>query len=1195
MKKLMTVIAACVTGLAAWATDTVALNDVFDATKVDADTWQTGWAGDDVLTNAEKAALKTVSDVQVLHIETGSSPLSRLVTKDGSMYTATDKVYFDVEADLLGQVLDDVPLSTLPETAKFALFLLDGNLVEEAPNGTNLYAIVRNPYDTTGGKALVRLTTEADQLAALLAGKARVTIQGYKNVLSSGECMGFRVYLGGEIASEGGTQTYVQPLKIAALYAISTDNAINWTDAFISTTYLADKVVSTFSEETTRMTVLLSCLDGNAEVEKFDLVGNADISTVTITDSDLAFIPAETAQAKVTLKDVTITAVDPADAYANGILTKSCTITVSSDKPIIKVTGGDAYLESKGNNQWAYTFASGNDIAFTGLDAAATVTIGGTATSYATFAEAVAAIASETQAVELKLGQDVASSSEVSLSGADITIDLYGHTLTGGDPESYSEVINVSSGKTTITDTSDAKNGRIVVSDEVSDEAQAAVAISSGELVINAGIFDGAVSFIEGALSISGGSFRKAENGTDAFALASYLSSATAASGQIGDVDYWVVTAGEAPSTYTVTFVTAYGTAPQAQTGIAKNGRAAKPETDPVDESGVYKFLGWFAPDATDAFDFGNTAITANITLTAKWEAKGWADYLGDADTDGAYKIDDEDDLIALQANAKTLGTANITFKLTGNIALTKAWKSIGLDKGDVYSFDGTFNGNGKTISNVVFADLANGNKDSNANNYRGFFGKVSSTGVIKNLTVSGTGFGTVASTEYGCALIVGVLDGGTITNCTAEGTITSGTHNAGGICIKLNTGKILGCTNKVNVTGNYTKVGGVCVFSNNGGTIEDCVNEGSVTAVGDNTNVNAGRDGVGGIIGYAQNGTLTIKNCTNKGVISKGVGACACNAVGQIIGYYSSGTLVLEGTNTVLPGYSTIGVTADWNNKASPVEYGTSDAYLQNVSGLNYAVLPAVDDLVTLVKDDALAADKTNKVMAHGRTYTLAATDSKVTFDESLNTVTVALADTLTNDYEIAKAVVGEASDKVTTYSVAAKSVEPTYEPVDAGSETTCNSQTEADALKAAIEASKTTMIKTPTGVPEDFNKTAYVGLFEVKVVEVSSGSYAVDVVLTSQATTDLQAQVDADVKLVELTKIAAAGDEGTVATEVTTTPGLYYTVYSGSETPATLTQDGDSVLATGEKMSLSFKKLGTRGFYKIGVSVQKIEKQAK
>ena len=128
MKKLMTVIAAVATGLSALTGAAAASagslpENVFDATKVTAVTdeyvdtvWTNGWGGADVITNSEKAVLQNnASEEQVLHIETGNTPLSRLVKGDGSPFSVSDKVYFDVQADLLGQVLDDVPLSTLPE------------------------------------------------------------------------------------------------------------------------------------------------------------------------------------------------------------------------------------------------------------------------------------------------------------------------------------------------------------------------------------------------------------------------------------------------------------------------------------------------------------------------------------------------------------------------------------------------------------------------------------------------------------------------------------------------------------------------------------------------------------------------------------------------------------------------------------------------------------------------------------------------------------------------------------------------------------------------------------------------------------------------------------------------------------------------------------------------------------------------
>ncbi len=67
--------------------------------------------------------------------------------------------------------------------------------------------------------------------------------------------------------------------------------------------------------------------------------------------------------------------------------------------------------------------------------------------------------------------------------------------------------------------------------------------------------------------------------------------------------------------TYTVTFDTVDGGTIEAQT--VREGSSATAPTEPTKEH--YTFGGWFAKDATEAFDFANTPITADITLTAKW------------------------------------------------------------------------------------------------------------------------------------------------------------------------------------------------------------------------------------------------------------------------------------------------------------------------------------------------------------------------------------------------------------------------------------------------------------------------------------------------------------------------------------------------------------------------------------------------
>jgi uncharacterized repeat protein (TIGR02543 family) len=52
---------------------------------------------------------------------------------------------------------------------------------------------------------------------------------------------------------------------------------------------------------------------------------------------------------------------------------------------------------------------------------------------------------------------------------------------------------------------------------------------------------------------------------------------------------------------------------------VALNAKATEP--DPAPTKTGNDFLGWFAEGATAAFDF-NTAITADVTLTAGWSQK---------------------------------------------------------------------------------------------------------------------------------------------------------------------------------------------------------------------------------------------------------------------------------------------------------------------------------------------------------------------------------------------------------------------------------------------------------------------------------------------------------------------------------------------------------------------------------------------
>lgn len=92
---------------------------------------------------------------------------------------------------------------------------------------------------------------------------------------------------------------------------------------------------------------------------------------------------------------------------------------------------------------------------------------------------------------------------------------------------------------------------------------------------------------------------------------------------------YFETTAGDDGAIqYTVSFNTDGGT-PQVANQLVNAGTMATEPTDAVTKEG-YTFAGWFADGASTKFDFANTAINNDITLTAHWTTAG-----GDTPTPG--------------------------------------------------------------------------------------------------------------------------------------------------------------------------------------------------------------------------------------------------------------------------------------------------------------------------------------------------------------------------------------------------------------------------------------------------------------------------------------------------------------------------------------------------------------------------------
>ena len=174
------------------------------------------------------------------------------------------------------------------------------------------------------------------------------------------------------------------------------------------------------------------------------------------------------------------------------------------------------------------------------------------------------------------------------------------------------------------------------------------------------------------------------------------------------------------------------------------------------------------------------------------------------------------------------------------------SWEPIG--KNDYgYQYRGTFDGNGKTITNLYI--------NASQNNV-GLFG-YTSKGTIKNLTFE---YANVTNTGVFTGILVGYATGDANTSKLQNIKISNtcqmkGGKETGGIAGDLDYANAYNCVNYATVQGNY-RVGGLFGYCyNEKNSITTCANYGNVTA----TSTDAG-----GLVGDFVSGT--IQDCANYG-----------------------------------------------------------------------------------------------------------------------------------------------------------------------------------------------------------------------------------------------------------------------------------------------------------------------------------------
>ena len=479
-------------------------------------------------------------------------------------------------------------------------------------------------------------------------------------------------------------------------------------------------------------------------------------------------------------------------------------------------------------------------------------------------------------------------------------------------------------------------------------------------------------------------------------------------------------------------------------------------------------------------------ADVTSLTVDAAPEYT-WADYLGEA-VEGVYLIDSAAEFALFQKGVATLGSKDISFALSQDIALdvpadgSASTPGIGVQnakdmvnsatevaKFQAGAFQGTFDGGNFTLSGVVLPRT----------DYVGLF-QSAYNATIKNLKVSlgnATGFAT-GTENCGGGVIAGVTVNTTIENCE---TLVAGEFNT----FSSNKG-----------------MGGIVGYAAGGTTLKNCVNNLNITSTGN--------EKAGGLIACAQDGTYSgftgrvIESCTNNGNVYCGVAGKEWTA--GLVSYASSavtikGTCAQNGTVTGNGGkqYSIIAssaegpVTVDANAVITTTLTSLAPSK-QVVDGLNFATIATSDSgsTATFKFNAAAVAGANLKVMMGGQTITLANVGDSITLDTTLASATV------TTTAENA-----EVTQDGNVYTVASTAVEDW--PEDPANDTEIQGKTAAQAFEldetdplAEADAVKLATWAKANSVAFADRKTAFVGEANVATVK----AYLLNVAPADEAT---------------------------------------------------------------------------------------------
>ena len=252
------------------------------------------------------------------------------------------------------------------------------------------------------------------------------------------------------------------------------------------------------------------------------------------------------------------------------------------------------------------------------------------------------------------------------------------------------------------------------------------------------------------------------------------------------------------------------------------------------------------------------------------------------------YKIASVQDLLDLSeyvadSDAEKAAFKTACYRQVADIDFAGATlPSIGNTNAEPYSyFQGTYEGNGFKVSNVVIAN-------SNSSKAQGFFGYLDGAAHIDGLKLENA---SISSTTWNNGTIVGCVQSSStalIENCVVTGgSVSSSNTDNGGLVGKLMSGTIRNCSYSGTVRGNASakhRVGGIAgQVCGAGALVDNCHFDGTASGACGN---------VGGIVGSLY-GSASVTSCSASAASTVEGGSVEDNGIniGGIVGYIDNRT----------------------------------------------------------------------------------------------------------------------------------------------------------------------------------------------------------------------------------------------------------------------------------------------------------------